>query len=105
MYGFCTLHGQRYYRFGDPEALAYGKVDDNTETTLYWLWNIDDDLLYVGVTVDLKRRFAQHEKVQRWWGDVARCEVEAFSTRTSAFAAERNAVATEHPRHNLLLRR
>lgn len=64
MWGYCTLHGQRFRVHGDPEVLGWGTLDDDTETVLYRLWNRHGELLYVGVTVDVHRRIAQHQAVQ-----------------------------------------
>lgn len=105
MYGYCTLHGQRFRVHGDPHALGWGARSDDTETYLYRLWSSSGDLLYIGVTVDLARRMTQHRKVQPWWDDVAMCGIQVLPTRSAAFAAEATAVATESPRHNVKLKR
>lgn len=102
-WGYCPMHAQRYRTHGDPGALGWGSLDEETETSLYRLWSDVGELLYIGVTVDVSRRFGQHAKVQSWWSEVAHHAVEVFPTRTAAFSAERDAVAREHPRHNVKL--
>ena len=103
MWGYCTLHGQRYRAHGDPEALGWGTLGDETETALYRLRDGDGSLLYVGVTMDIKRRFHQHRKSQPWWAEVADYEVQILSTRSSALMAERKAIQSEKPQYNRLL--
>jgi len=47
------------------------------------------------------RRFRQHAKTKWWWFQVARNTVEWYPNRTSAEAAEKVAIQTEHPVHNI----
>lgn len=74
-----------------------GKQD---ETALYRLFGSDGQLLYIGVSCDLRSRFAQHSSSQRWWPQVARRKVEWLASRKEALAAERAAIMRERPRFN-----
>jgi predicted GIY-YIG superfamily endonuclease len=70
-------------------------------TALYRFFDADGKLLYVGVTGDLRTRFAQHASVKSWWSDVARKTVAWHATRARALAAEAEAIAAEEPEHNI----
>lgn len=69
---------------------------------VYRFYAADDRLLYVGITRDTRRRFADHERGARWWPDVARWEVRVLPNRAVAEVAEALAIATEHPVFNAL---
>lgn len=97
------MHAQRFYKFGDPEALSYGAPPDDTPTDLYRLWDERGELLYVGVSIDVARRFHQHAAASPWWCRVTWCGVERFPTRPDALNAEWAAVASERPTHNVKL--
>ncbi|MFC9700900.1 type II toxin-antitoxin system prevent-host-death family antitoxin [Streptomyces sp. NPDC056943] len=72
----------------------------NRDTALYRLYDVEDRLLYVGITGDPKVRFTQHRKEKPWWAEVALREVEWFSTRSDAERAEQRAIRREVPRYN-----
>lgn len=68
---------------------------------LYRVFDATEALLYVGITNDLARRFADHAQEQPWWLDVADCRTEFFPDRVALEAAEMLAIQIEHPRHNV----
>jgi predicted GIY-YIG superfamily endonuclease len=68
-------------------------------TVLYRFFDAEDRLLYVGITCHLPRRLSEHQR-KRWTDDAARVELERFTTREEALAAERAAIQTEHPSVN-----
>ncbi len=70
---------------------------------LYRFWDCDGVLLYVGLTADPGRRWQAHSKDKGWWSQVARVTVEHFPDRASVEAAERTAITTEKPCHNIAL--
>lgn len=69
---------------------------------LYRLRDADGALLYVGITSNLDKRFSEHRSIQRWWPDVADADVAFYPDRPSLEAAEREAINTESPRHNIM---
>lgn len=80
--------------------------DDTTSptgvaTTLYRLFDESDVLLYVGIAVDPGRRFVRHREDKAWWGEVANIALAVYPSRSEALAAEREAIKTEKPRHNV----
>ncbi len=74
---------------------------DATPTTLYRLFDADDRLLYVGISLRLPRRIKEHSKDKPWWMDVTRSTFEHFPTRAEAQAAEAHAIIVENPAHNV----
>lgn len=72
-------------------------------TALYRLYNKDDVLLYVGISLDPARRWKKHKANRsrsHWTGLVTRETVEWFETWAKAEAAEEQAIKTERPIHN-----
>lgn len=72
----------------------------------HWVYrclSADDQLLYVGVTSCGLKRFAHgHSKTARWWGQVARIEVEHLPTRQQALLRERELIMGFKPPHNII---
>jgi hypothetical protein len=59
-------------------------------------------LLYVGRTVNLRGRLRCHEESKEWWSQVIDIHLEHFDTAEELDEAERVAIATEHPRYNIV---
>jgi predicted GIY-YIG superfamily endonuclease len=70
-------------------------------TALYRLYDIDDRLLYIGIAVDPESRMRVHAREKTWWPLVAQRSIEWFTDRPTAEAAERSAIITEKPVHNV----
>lgn len=77
----------------------------DTPTTLYRLHNTQGQLLYVGITANLRARFTQHARTKTWWHDVdhSKTILEWCENRGVAEIRESEAVATEGPLHNVLV--
>jgi len=97
---WCNRHYNRFLRYGDPEATTRNGSLDEMPTSMYHLWGSGDRLLYVGITVDIKRRFREHSKFSSWWAEVDRFDVQLFPTRADALSAESAAIQSELPAHN-----
>jgi predicted GIY-YIG superfamily endonuclease len=69
--------------------------------TVYRLYSATDDLLYVGITNSIIHRFGQHLATKPWFPEVSRATFQHFASRVEAHEAERRAVRTERPRHNI----
>lgn len=67
---------------------------------LYRLFDETGRLLYVGISVDPGKRFAQHRSDKTWWSEVRNMTVQPMPTRQAALDAEREAIKNERPRHN-----
>jgi predicted GIY-YIG superfamily endonuclease len=74
---------------------------DDHRTALYRFYDADGALLYVGITHNVDERWAAHERDKPWWPHIAEKTVEWFNTRPLALDAERTAVQTESPVHNV----
>lgn len=61
-------------------------------------------LLYVGISLDAVARLGQH-KGAAWFDDIATITVKNFRSREAALRAERKAILTEDPIHNVAGRR
>lgn len=68
--------------------------------TLYRHFDQNDELLYIGVTSNLFRRTAEHERSSPWFRDIARIDLRHFDSREDAIEAEDRAISNEKPKHN-----
>ncbi len=69
----------------------------------HWLYRYFDasgQLLYIGCTSNPSTRDAQHRTYSPWAGRIARREIVEHADCAEALAAERAAIASEHPEHN-----
>ena len=82
---------------------AFWRENADREHTLYRLFDAEDSLLYVGVTFMPGHRINQHSK-KTWGAGIARKELVTFPNRREALEAERKAIQTEGPRHNIQMR-
>jgi hypothetical protein len=70
-------------------------------TSLYRLYDANGQLLYVGVTDGpVPDRLAAHRRTV-WWAQVDSFAVDHHPTRQKALDAERLAIRTEQPLHNI----
>lgn len=87
-----------------PPAPVLGEAeigDEIPSAVLYRLFDADGNLLYVGITGDLRGRFAKHAAEKPWWNQVARKTVTWYGSRSGALLAEAAAIADEQPRYNI----
>jgi predicted GIY-YIG superfamily endonuclease len=71
-----------------------------------WLYRIFEGrkgklLLYIGVTNSLPRRMAEHQADKEWFPETGRIAFETYPDRKAVLAAEKNAIRSEHPLHNV----
>lgn len=73
----------------------------NGPTHVYWLFDRDDQFVYIGVAFDLDARFKIHSTESgRWWYQVERFEATLYPTRREALAVERVEIGRHRPPHN-----
>ena len=70
-------------------------------TTLYRHFDEDGRLLYVGISCDVWRRQADHSNRSHCYDLSVRIETEEYRGRFAAEVAERHAIQTEKPLHNI----
>mgnify|MGYP003404843917 CR=1 FL=1 len=71
-------------------------------TGLYRLYSASGVLLYVGIADNIPSRLKQHSKDKPWWPEVTSTAFQQFATRAEAEAAEKAAIQTERPVHNVV---
>jgi predicted DNA-binding transcriptional regulator AlpA/predicted GIY-YIG superfamily endonuclease len=71
-------------------------------TYVYRAYDIDDQLLYVGMSDQPAKRIRTHQlNGARWADQLARVDLKYYADRESAALAESAAIVTERPRHNI----
>jgi predicted GIY-YIG superfamily endonuclease len=83
-----------------PVPIPDDGQDHSGQTALYRLRDSGCDLLYVGITDNLRVRMGCHRREQWWWPHVRHIAVEWYAEREQADYAETLAIAAEHPEHN-----
>ena len=68
--------------------------------SVYRAFSKDNELLYIGITKDLKNRIINHKSSKKWWIEVDRIDEESFDDRVSAMKAEARAIKSENPKYN-----
>jgi predicted GIY-YIG superfamily endonuclease len=97
-----TVEAEHYGRA--PSTRRRGIIDHGIGHALYRCFSADGELLYIGITSRGRKRFDNHAKDQVWWRQCSRIEIEHLETRAEALLAEAEAIKTECPTHNVLLR-
>lgn len=75
-------------------------VDRTGPTDLYRQYDKDENLLYIGISINARARHVQHKVSSEWVAEVATIRIENYSTRADAEKAEREAIANERPLYN-----
>ncbi|WP_331763126.1 hypothetical protein OG571_47315 (plasmid) [Streptomyces sp. NBC_01369] len=92
----------------DPSAMVAARMaisgPRHGQTALYRSFDAEGQLLYAGISGRLPVRWREHSRdyATRWWPEVRSNTVEWFLTRVEAERAEREAIRTEEPLHNIL---
>lgn len=73
----------------------------NDSTQLYRHFNKDGALLYVGISLSALQRLSQHGNGSEWFDHIAHVTIENFPNRIAAERAEKKAIQTERPTHNI----
>lgn len=71
-----------------------------TSPVVYRVFDAADRLIYIGSTVDLTKRMANHRSSSWWSALTARTETEAHPTISDARLAEAEAIRRDHPAFN-----
>jgi hypothetical protein len=70
-------------------------------THVYKAADINGELLYVGITCDLKQRMSQHKRESAWWSKHAIITHETFPSRSEALTVESFLIETCDPPYNI----
>jgi predicted GIY-YIG superfamily endonuclease len=68
---------------------------------LYRHFDKSGALLYVGISLSAIQRLGQHKDNAHWFCQITRVEIENYPTRAEARDAEKKAISSENPLHNL----
>ena len=68
---------------------------------LYRLFSDEGELLYVGISVNAKRRIYQHKCTADWAHLICKHTIEDFAIREDAISAEEAAIKAEKPAYNI----
>jgi len=82
-----------------PKARRGRTTEDHV---LYRFFDAEGVLLYVGITYDLSMRFSTHSVERWWWGQWAYSTLVRYYSRAALEAAERKAIKSEKPLHNVV---
>ena len=74
---------------------------DGTPHIMYRLYSAEDELLYIGITMNFPARINQHKNDKFWWEEVSTIRLERHRSRNALRAAEREAILAERPTYNL----
>lgn len=80
-------------RQDDARDVLHGHV-------VYRAFDQNGDLLYVGMSSNLKLRLRAHKRKSDWWAFQAEITTTVYPTRQEALAAESEAIANESPAWN-----
>lgn len=70
-------------------------------SSLYRHFDREQKLLYVGVSISAVKRLGEHALHSHWHSQIANVTIEHFETRKEAIAAEKEAIESEKPLHNI----
>ena len=70
------------------------------KTALYRQFDKENQLLYVGISMNYANRTKEHYRGSAWFLDVTHIDLEWFDTREDALTAEYNAIKSERPKCN-----
>jgi len=73
-------------------------------TALYRHYGSCGELLYIGISLSVINRTMQHSR-SGWWDSVAKIEIDRYPSRESAVDAEKSAIISENPIHNIIHKR
>lgn len=75
---------------------------DCVPTALYRHFDLADNLLYIGISMTITGRTAQHETYAPWFQEIAIIKVEWHASRSAAARAEKLAIKAENPKYNVI---
>jgi predicted GIY-YIG superfamily endonuclease len=84
-----------------PSPAPRRKKNRARRTALYRHFDADGRLLYIGISIGMLNRLKQHHHGSHWSDQIARVEVEYYSCQAEAAGAERDAILSEKPLHNI----
>lgn len=68
---------------------------------LYRHYNHKNELLYVGVSINVFTRLKHHKYYSQWFDQITKVTIDRYNSRSECLLAERDAILTEDPKHNI----
>jgi predicted GIY-YIG superfamily endonuclease len=81
-------------------ARQRAEMADDRPTALYRFFDAEGGLLYIGITASVPSRISEHSR-KAWCWQAASVTLDWYPSASLARAAERIAIQTEQPRHNI----
>lgn len=75
--------------------------NDKKTAELYRHYDASGVLLYVGISLASVSRLMQHRRDSGWFDKITNITIEHYPTRVAALRAERAAIKSENPKHNI----
>lgn len=75
---------------------------ENEINCLYRLFDENQELLYVGISMHVMARIHDHAKHKDWFSKVSTIKIERFNSRKEVEEAEKAAIKNEKPKHNVM---
>lgn len=69
--------------------------------SVYRMRNADGELLYIGVSIAVIQRVAQHKVCKGWFYEISHIDIEHFDCLGDAESAEIEAIKSEKPKYNI----
>lgn len=85
----------------DQHQLQRRRISRSSPHHLYRWYDAESTLLYVGISLNAYSRAATHMLYSSWTDTATRIEIERYPDRDSVEAAEKEAIRTENPVHNI----
>jgi len=99
--GYCYQHYRGLREYGNPNLTFYSLEHlTSLETYVYRLYDVDGNLLYIGITRNIQQRFYAHSKDKMWWSDVCKAYIRKYSNRFEASRIEKQAIIKYNPLYN-----
>ena len=99
-----NLEAKRYRRSFKEKLEAVGirnKIDnDGVIHYLYRHFDINDNLLYVGISLSIFERLACHKNRSSWFEQIRKITIEPYTSRVKCLTAEAEVIKKENPIHN-----
>jgi hypothetical protein len=73
----------------------------NQDSLVYKFYNIDNELLYVGITNDMKIRLVKHKQDKTWFKEISKITVSNKLNRNESHIYEIYYIANEEPKYNI----
>lgn len=68
---------------------------------VYRYYDVDGELIYIGVTGDPYQRWLQHKRLRPWGHEIALVSLERYAYEDLALEHERIAIRSEGPKYNI----